>query len=204
VDTGLGEAHFCLLESGEESAVEDDPVAPAVAESATWADQLDPLDDHQPGAAFSVPCPAAAVQTEVQTEVQPVETAQPVSAPQPVFQTQVPQPTPQPMLGPESKAKTKGGQVTVPVKQPPAKATRPPPASDPQSAAVPSAKEVQTKAMPQQQAQPMLQPAVVPGQPPAKASTVGQPPSLGPQRGTPAGAGTCSCPWWPLVRSPGR
>ena len=50
VDTGLGEATYTLLESGEESATTEDADAeqPASQPVLAWADQLDTLDDFVP------------------------------------------------------------------------------------------------------------------------------------------------------------
>ena len=133
VDTGLGQATYTLLESGEESATTEDADAeqPARQPVLAWADQLDTLDDFVPcspglpltdvsqAAAPTLTDAGAAVDQPTQdqpTQNLPVVSSQPPPPAQPVLQ---PSPGPSVTIGPVSKAKTKGG---VPPKTPPVKA----------------------------------------------------------------------------------
>ena len=155
VDTGLGEATYTLLESGEESATTDDADTeqPASQTVLAWADQLDTLDDFvpfSPGLPLTDPSQAAAptltdagTAVDQPTQDQPTQDP-PVVSPLPPQPAQLPlQPSPGPSvtIGPVSKAKTKGG---VPAKTPPTKAmlVQPQPANTqvPQPVGQPGAK----------------------------------------------------------------
>eukprot|EP00439_Symbiodinium_sp_Y106_P055184 s3435_g7.t1 len=83
VDTGLGQATYTLLESGEESATTEDADAeqPARQPVLAWADQLDPLDDFAPTVLQPPPALAPVLQQPQpqQTQVQPTQVPQPAT-----------------------------------------------------------------------------------------------------------------------------
>ena len=185
IDTGLGTAAW-YPDSGSDTAADEDTVVqpdgggqqPVLSQS--WADVTDTpavgLEVPQPEPA--VPQPALALQltaAPATQEVQPVQQVQTA--------TQVPQtPQPQQVLGPCSKAKSKG--QPVPQQQPQ-------PTQQPGGALVPV--KAQPK-LPQPQTDPQPQvatPSAVPakpGQPAAKAPTVAAPPDLS-QPGQPGTTG---------------